>query len=474
VVARRLYGVDGEQLLLAALASALTALLAFAGVHLLGLAGLLLPLLVVFVVILVRRPLAMVSVVVGLVIVCEGSNFGLLQFTSHLYDHPTVLNVLVALAVASVGIDMMRRRRPLRLPLELGLPLMTLALAMMVGALTGHAAGVGYGTITHSYNNLDYLLFLPLAVANLDLDRKQIRVVLYGAVALAIVKAFLGLIEVFGGYGGGGAPGIEGTPSFTLSYYEPTANWLIMLAVLGIVAALLIRLRPPLWMLLGAPLLVASLVLSYRRSFWIASVLALLLVLLLAFSPNTRRLLLPAAVLVAAAVWLLGTTHFQSQSPLVRRVESLNPTSLQTNTIDRYRLDERANVLGAIKQHPLTGLGMNVPWSATFHTPSIEYENGRLYVHFVALWFWLKLGLLGLLAYLTLMGGAVLLGWRIWRRAREGLWRVFGLISLCGIAGLMVAETTASFTGIDPRFTVELGAQIGLLALLGRLTAEEG
>ena len=61
-------------------------LLAFAGAHKLGTAGLLLPLAVVLTVIVVRRPVVMVTLAVGLAIVCEGPTFGLLHFTSHLYD----------------------------------------------------------------------------------------------------------------------------------------------------------------------------------------------------------------------------------------------------------------------------------------------------------------------------------------------------------------------------------------------------
>jgi O-antigen ligase len=246
-----------------------------------------------------------------------------------------------------------------------------------------------------------------------------------------------------------------------------------MIALLGIFAAVVARMRPPLWMLLGSPLLIASLLLSYRRSFWIAVVLGLLLVLLLALSPVGRRLLVPAGLLVAVAIWLLGSINFQSQSPLLRRAVSLSPSSLTTNLEDRYRLDERTNVLGAIGEHPITGLGIGVPWTAAFRGLSVEHVEGRQYVHFVALWFWLKLGILGLIAYVTLLLGAALLGWRVWRYSRQPAARAFALASLCGLAGLLVIETTASFTGVDNRFTVLLAAQLGLLALLARKTESD-
>jgi O-Antigen ligase len=464
----RARALDGRELLIAALASTTTALIALAGIHKLGTAGLLAPLALGLVLILLSNSLAMTVFVVGLTVMCEGAAFGLFTFTVSLYTHATVLNVLVALVVLAVGLDLLRRKQPLWLPATLALPLVMLGLAMVDGVVTGRAAGVGLTKALHSENLLAYLLFLPIAVANLNIDRHQVSLLLKGAFAVAIVKAMLGLLEVASGHGAT----IEGGGSLT--YYEPLSNWLIMIAVLGIFAAVVARMRPPLWMLLGSPLLVASLLLSYRRSFWVAAVLGLLLVLLLALSPTGRRLLVPTGLLVAGAIWLLGSVNFQAQSPLLRRAVSLTPSSLTTNLEDRYRLDERANVLGAIGEHPITGLGMQVPWTAGFRGLSVEHLDGRQYVHFAALWYWLKLGILGLVAYITLLIGAAVLAWRVWSRGRQPSARAFGLASLCGLAGLVVIETTASFTGVDARFTVLFGAQVGLLGLLARQAESSG
>ncbi|HEU4702765.1 MAG TPA: hypothetical protein VFS37_09810, partial [Conexibacter sp.] len=77
----------------------------------------------------------------------------------------------------------------------------------------------------------------------------------------------------------------------------------------------------------------------------------------------------------------------------------------------------------------------------------------------------------------------LLLSWRTWRSNREPLFRCFGLASMCGILGLIAIETTASFTGVDARFTVVFAVQLGLLAVLqrgvpspagGRLRSPEG
>ncbi len=455
----------------AAAIAAITALLALAAVHRFGVAGVLAPFAVVAALTVLSMPRLAMGLLVGLTVACEGPDFGLFSFSSHLYDQAykdvSILDLLVALAMAAVALDVVRSRRSFWIPRQLALPLATLALAMVAGVITGHAAGASLRFAVFSEHVLAYLLLIPLAVCNLDVDRRDLQRVLAIVTVFAIVKAVLGLIEVRGHYG---LP-IEGRA--TLTYYEPTSNWLTMIVLLGIVAALLSRAKVPLWALLGSPLLIACLILSYRRSFWIGAVLGLLLVLLFATTPAGRRLLVPASLGVVVAIWLLGSVNFQSsQSPVVKRIASLTPSHLETNVQDRYRLDERANVLAEISEHPLTGIGVTIPWQATAQPLSVEHEEGRSYVHFAALWFWLKLGILGLCAYIGMILAGMSLAWRAWRRSPEPLMKAFALASLCGTAGLIAIETTASFTGVDARFTVLFAAQLGLLALMGR-TAED-
>ena len=78
----------------------------------------------------------------------------------------------------------------------------------------------------------------------------------------------------------------------------------------------------------------------------------------------------------------------------------------------------------------------------------------------------MKLGILGLFAYIGLMLASMILAWQTWRRRPEPVLSAFGLGSLCAVIGLVVIDTTASFTGVDPRFTIVFAAQVGLLGLL--------
>jgi hypothetical protein len=454
-----------EPLLVALTATLATLAIAVFAERRLGGAGLFVPLLLVSGLLLVRWPLAAVSAAVAAPIVCEGGTFGIPAMTK-LYDpvfkQLTALDLLVALALVAVGLDLMRRRRQPHLPGALGFPLLMVALALAAGLAVTLGQGWSPRDTLFTMHVLFYLLLLPIAIVNLDLERDQLMLLLKGAVAFALLKAAMGLIVM----ATGGSVELDGGTHLT--YYEPTANWLIMLALLGTVAAIAGGMPKERWMAVGMPLLTVALVLSYRRSFWIAAVLGLLLVLLLGTSRRGRRVLVPVLLLVAGSIWVVGSIEFQAQTPLANRVQSLAPSKLETNAEDRYRLDERVNVVAEIRRHPVAGIGLQEDWRASERPLPVEHENGRQYVHFAALWWWLKLGFLGAVAFVSLILGGIVLSWRTWRNNREPLFRCFGLASLCGFLGLIAIETTASFTGVDARFTVVLAVQLGLLAVLQR------
>jgi hypothetical protein len=120
-------------------------------------------------------------------------------------------------------------------------------------------------------------------------------------------------------------------------------------------------------------------------------------------------------------------------------------------------------VLKDVEERPIFGLGVGVPWVA--HRPvSIDFKGARQYVHFVPLWYWMKMGIFGLFAYFWLMATALWMAFSIWRRHPDGLHRSIGLGAFAGFAGLMVVELTASFTGVDTRFSMIVGAALGWLA----------
>jgi O-antigen ligase len=441
-------------------------LLLVAGAFTFGMAGLVVPLLAAVALVLLRYPGATLAIAMAAVILCEGDDFGLLPQTAKLYATLfkgfMPIDAIVLLAVAGLAIRLLADRRPVVLPsAPLAFTSLLLGLGLISGILVGRQAGVSTTHAVFSIHTFVYVALLPFLLVNLDLDRRKVLAILWAAMGLATAKALIGLMAMAAGRG----PKVNGTTSLT--YYAPTANWLMTVALLTVAAALILRsTRVRLWMTASAPLLLLCLVLSYRRSFWVADAIGLVLVLLLGFSTAGRRLALPLLAVLGVGVYLLGGVAVQSDTPLAQRAQTLSPTNVAVRSDDRYRLDERANVIAELRRHPVSGLGLEVPWTASARSLPIEANPDHLYVHFAALFWWLKLGILGLLAYVGLVASAAWLALRVWRRAADPLLRAFGLGSLCSVVGLIAIEGTATFTGSDVRFTMLLAAQIGLLAVI--------
>ena len=379
-----------------------------------------------------------------------------------------LVDLLLALLIAGVVLHALRRRRFVA-PDPFTLPLLLLAVAVVFGLVQGAWSEPLAVDVANTLRRLLPLIMLPFAAVNLLETREDVDRGLRLLLALVAYKAITGAV----GWSLGSGRELDGT---VLTYYGSAANLLLMGFLLVLVAALGARTSLPAaaWWL--APLAFAVLVLSFRRNFWIATVLGVVLVLLVASGRRGRALLIPGVAVIAVALYLGSTaiSGSQSQSPVIQRAQSFAPSKLQARSEDRYRLDEQRNVIAELARHPLTGIGIGVPWTVRYPLAEV-FPNGRSYTHVVVFWYWLKLGLTGLVAYLLLQFATVHAGLRLWRRAGAPRDRVLGLGAAATMLGLAVAETTGSFTGVDPRTTVLLAIALGGLAALLRLerTASE-
>lgn len=443
---------------LAGLAAALGGLLALAAARV-GPVAFLVPLAVLGGALLVLKPRVTLLLAVVVVVLAEGDSESFLGFAAALYEVPVQLHeLLVVVAAVGVVLEHLRTRTPLRTPGPFTLPLLVLAVAIAAGVVTGLANEANRVNLVNSARDLGVLLLLPLVAVNVFEDGEDLRRALVIVVGLVAIKAMLGAV---GWLLGAGRP-IEGT---VLTYYEPLPNLLLLLFVLAVLAAVMDSARLPVLARLLAPLALAVLILSFRRNFWIALVVGVVLVLLVGVGAQGRVLLVPAGLVLVAALWVGFTalSSAQSSSPVIQRAQSLSPSRLQTLSDDRYRLDEQRNVRAELAEHPITGVGLGVPWAARF--PLAEYFPGaRDYTHVTAFWWWLKLGILGLVSYLWLVATAVRSGVTLWHRAGSGWARRAGLAAAAGMLGLAVAETTGSFLGVESRLTVFVGVAFGWLA----------
>ena len=451
------------RLLAAGALAAAAALMLYAAERRVGVAVIALPVAIVAAILLLSRPGVILGILLVATVVCEYRAPGLLAPTGRFYEPPIAslppYQMLFAFLCAATALDL-STRRTFRPPDPFTLPLLVLAFAVVIGIVNGLMSLQDTTPLGGELRNLIVLLLMPFVVVNIVRDRRALHLVLRIAAALVAVKALVGLAAATSG---GGTADVYGQ---SLTYYEPTGNWLMIAFLLTMVGALLTRTRVSRWLLPLVPLAFTTLLLSYRRGWWIGTVVGLVVIVVIGLGPVGRRLLVPAILVVGLALWGVlstGLVNDRVQGPVVERIKSLDPNRLQTNVYEAYRIVERRNVLASIAERPITGLGLGARWTARYPSP-VEYPDARKYTHIVALWYWLKLGILGLLAYVGLIGAALLAAYRVFRRHPDAHLRVAALGLLGATVALAITEMTESNTGVDPPFTVIIGAVFGLLA----------
>lgn len=380
------------------------------------------------------------------------------------------VQLALVLAVAAVVIDLIRTNEPVRLPTGFVGPLLlaggAVAFALVNGRLGGESQSFAQLTFVKS---IMPLFVFPLLIVNVVRSPRELRQALGSAGILSIYKAITGLAVVF-----------LGMSTFTdegprLTFYAPAANWLLLLTMLTIIAAWLGKVDTPRWLRWAFPLLALCLLLSYRRTFWLAFVLCLLILIPLATGRSGRRLIVPVGLLLAFSGWIVLSSGFagELQGPLVQRAKSIDPSKVSRNEQDRYRLAERRNVIAEIERHPLAGIGAGVDWKGRYPL-NFEYPFGRDYVHVSALWWWLKAGVIGLGAYLWLLISVVVSAYFVWRRHRDPLIATAALAAGVGMFGMLTVELASTVIGPDERGTAAVGIVMGLLAVArGQLFAQE-
>ncbi len=421
--------------------------------------------------VVVQRPkLALGLVLVAAIMVEDNSEGGLFPGLAGLYEGAPLspFEALLGLSVAATGLDVARRKE-VRLPEPLTLPLLLMLAAIASGAVVGVSGGATPKEVGFDLRPLLALFVLPFVVVNCIRTREELIGALKVGVALVAVKSALGIVSVAIGRG------YPNPPDPSITYLSPSFNFVAMaFLMIAAVAIWRQRSRPSIWLLAVSALALTSLLLSYRRSFWIATIAALLIVVLVGAGPLRWRVALPGVAVLVAALWLTLNSNVVGDvsGPIATRAASIAPTKIEANAQDRYRTGERKNVLADLRANPVTGLGVAVPWTGRY-PPSLDRPGSRDYVHFTALWWWLKLGLIGLISYLWLVAASSWAAYRVWRDAADPWLRALGLGLLGGLVGLALAETTGAFTGVTTRFSVTIAVVLGLLAVARWLVSSD-
>jgi O-antigen ligase len=300
-------------------------------------------------------------------------------------------------------------RRPLSpaAALVLGLPVVGIAFAAL-GA-SSPAAGLA-GMVRY----LQIFVLVPAAVLLLLRDRRDVRVLAWTFVGLALCEGAVGVHQYVTRTGASyQGDDIRAVGTFGAQDVMGMAS----VVALGLVCATGLALgRAPVWQRATATgcalVLLAPLTVSFSRGAWIATVLTCSLQLALA---GLRRTLKVAAALAAAGVVLVGglgvgTAQLQERIGSIAQVTDAPDQSV----VDRYTLWSSAT--GMWRDHPLTGVGLkNFPEYRDGHatlalSSGSDIEGAGAEYHKQALlsphnMYLLVLSEQGLIGLLTLAGG---------------------------------------------------------------------
>ena len=376
----------------------------------------------------------------------------------------SIAGMQIALGVAAVGL-LLLRERPARSPLHLPL------LAFVALAIASDLVSP-YGPPTLAFATLwraaiGYLIVFE-GVRQLDEDALP-RVLAFAALGL-LLASLVGLVQYRTGFDpvhalhlraqaslveAPGVPGRFGAMGFftsRLSFGHCASVLLALLAGALSTGALPRRLRAPVGV--AAALGLAAVLLTFDRAAWL-SLLAAALVLA-AFAPRARRLLLPvlAAALLAAALLPGVRARFGSSFDKQRNG-------------DRVFIWERAREI--ISDHPLTGIGFaNYPRVCPAYYDRVDPAFPmRTWAHNSELDLLAEVGPLGLLAFLWVVAAAA----RALLRARSKL--CAGALA-AGVSLLVIAQAHDVFYDTKVMYALWLALALGTAAPRGSRSATAG
>ncbi|HJQ95306.1 MAG TPA: O-antigen ligase family protein, partial [Acidimicrobiia bacterium] len=190
--------------------------------------------------------------------------------------------------------------------------------------------------------------------------------------------------------------------------------------------------------------------LSFRRSFWVAWAVGLASIVLMSMRVKHRRgirlygALLGLGVLIVIVIVVLGTETIGA------RLESFLPASTgQFSATNEDHLNDIVDAWNVVERDPILGLGIGRAYEtnliADWKTESFEVHSAVLHV-------WLKFGIAGAVAYLAFHVGVI----RAALQSRE----------LVPIAAFFVAELAATAFGTWPYGSFQMSVFHGLLIAL--------
>ena len=348
--------------------------------------------------------------------------------------------------------------------------------ALLAGLLVAGAVGVwtarAYGTSTKMSlfelrPLLSYLLIFPIVASTRTIDRLR-----RGAMIVVAAGAIAAVETVWQYVHGEGNPALFASGAIrvqdTVEEYQ-IAGIIVGLVLLGVMRHGRGRFG------VGALVTINSvgLAFTFQRGAWLA-VLAGAPAALLAVSPQIRRLVARwvVAIVVSALLGLIflnGLSSHRVGNPVSAAESLLSLQKVSTDPSNQYRVAEWTAAVTEARRHPVLGIGLGS--SVCFQSPvfnSVYQSTGvgfcQYYIHNSYVWFWLKLGILGLAAMLLLAVVTLRHGWQA-ARCGSSQGRILGAAAFGAFVAILVNSVGGPHLNTDAA-TPAAAAMIGAIEFL--------
>jgi len=331
-------------------------------------------------------------------------------------------------------------KSPLNLPLLLFFAVSMVSAVMSVTRYGSDFADVARLVRTISY----YLLFF--IITNLVTEQARIRFLIKGLFAIALVVGAAMVAQAIVGESVMLMPGrIENASSIGKEFGTlrilPPGQMLVFVAFMTAICLLVfVQDRPVLFSgpFLMLPVLGAGILLTYNRSYWVAAILGVMILLVITATDNKLRLMSLLAV-----VFIIGGSltamYGGSGGKLGTMVDAVSHrfSSLfagkdlsKSNPVDDRRT-ENEYAIAHIKRHPLLGIGLG-----TDYRPKIYGKDDTLtyYVHNAYLWLLTDMGVIGFLCFTWFYGGFLVRVAGHWQRIKDGFMK--SAVAGCMLSGI--------------------------------------
>jgi hypothetical protein len=380
------------------------------------------------------------------------------------------LEVMIAAVVAIVFVRRLVTRERAK-PNPLAGPVVAFAVALVMWLFYGLLAGGKLTVALWELRGLGYLCILILLVPQTIRSKRDVRMLLWVAIAVVGVKAAQGLWNYAVVLGGS----LSEVRSITSHEDALFFAWILILLIALVVyggdrwqrAALVVML----------PVLAFTFVMTDRRAAFVALALGVMVLAALLSTDPAKRVLIARVglpVLILTTFWIAvgweAPGLLGKPASIIRSIGA--PDSQEDKDSSYYRRAEEVNLIHAIESDPIIGLGFGRPFQAPGQGGIVDvgFSLENVIPHNEIVWIWAKTGTIGFGLFWVFIGGVIAFGGLSYRTAREPYTKAIALFVTCAVP-MQIIVSYVDLQLTYARNMVFLGV---LIAVLSRLPELEG